>query len=164
MIALVFMVLLWGGMAALGYVAWRRHDGSFGAGLRDSLREYRFIIPRLAIGMFGAGFVAAILPRSFVEATLGPDSGLIGIALAVFCGLAVPGGPVIAYAIGASALLAGAGVAQTLTFITAWLLLSLNRTIVWELPIMGRQFIVARVLLSLPLPFLLGAALVAVGF
>jgi uncharacterized membrane protein YraQ (UPF0718 family) len=163
MIALAFTVLLWFGMLVLGGLAWRRRDGTLRAGFRDSLREYRFIIPRLAVGIVGAGFVAAILPPDIVEAALGPSSGLLGIAIAVVCGCAVPGGPVIAYAIGASALLAGAGTPQMLTFITAWLLFSLNRTIVWELPIMGRRFVVARVLLSLPLPFLVGAVLVAAG-
>jgi hypothetical protein len=163
MIALVFTVLLWLGMLAFGVLAWRRRDGTFGAGLRDSLREYRFIIPRLAVGIIGAGFVAALLPGGFVEATLGPASGLVGVGVAVLCGLAVPGGPVIAYAIGASALLAGAGTPQVVTFVTAWLLFSSNRTLVWELPIMGRRFVVARVLMALPVPLLLGAMLFAAG-
>ena len=72
MIALVFTVLLWGGMAALGYVAWRRHDGSFGAGLRDSLREYRFIIPRLAIGMFGAFVLLVIIFMALFANVISP--------------------------------------------------------------------------------------------
>jgi hypothetical protein len=35
--------------------------------------------------------------------------------------------------------------------------------LVWELPIMGRRFIVARALLTLPVPFVLGAFLLLVG-
>lgn len=163
MIALTFTIALWAGTIVLAVLAWRRYDGTFRAGLRDSLREYRFMIPRLSVGIIGAGFVAAIMPRGFVEATLGPASGLGGVAIAVACGLAVPGGPVIAYAIGASALLAGAGIPQLITFVSAWLLFSSNRTLVWELPIMGRRFVVARVLMSLPIPLALGTVLVLVG-
>ena len=159
MTALIFTLALWLGTLIFGVLAWRRRDGTFRAGLR----EYRFIIPRLAVGILGAGFVAAILPPEFIEATLGPSSGLAGVALALVCGLAVPGGPVIAYAIGASALLAGAGTPQIVTFVSAWLLFSANRTLVWELPIMGRRFVVARVIMSLPIPLALGALLVATG-
>lgn len=163
MISLTFTILLWAAMAVFGVLAWRRRDGTFRAGLLDSLREFRFIIPRLAVGILGAGFVAAVLPRGFVEAALGPASGLVGIAIAVVCGCAVPGGPVIAYAIAASAMLAGAGTPQIVAFLSAWLLYSANRTIVWELPIMGRRFVVARVLMALPVPFAVGAALMVAG-
>lgn len=163
MIALGFTVALWVGTLVFAVLAWRRRDGTFRAGLRDSLREYRFIIPRLTVGIIGAGFVAAVMPRGFVEATLGPASGFSGIAIAVACGFAVPGGPVIAYALAAPALLAGAGIPQIVTFLTAWNLFSSNRMLVWELPIMGRRFIVARALMTLPVPFVLGAVLLLVG-
>ena len=163
MIALTFTVALWVGTLVFAILAWRRRDGTFAAGLRDSLREYKFIIPRLTVGIVGAGFVAAAMPGGFVEATLGPASGFGGVAIAVACGLIVPGGPVIAYALAAPALLAGAGIPQIITFLTAWNLYSSNRMLVWELPIMGRRFVVARALMTVPVPFVLGAVLVAAG-
>ena len=163
MIALTFTVALWIGTLGFAILAWRRRDGTFAAGLRDSLREYKFIIPRLTVGIVGAGFVAAAMPSGFVEATLGPASGFGGVAIAVACGLIVPGGPVIAYALAAPALLAGAGIPQIITFLTAWNLYSSNRMLVWELPIMGRRFVVARALMTVPVPFVLGAVLVAAG-
>lgn len=163
MIALAFTLALWVGTLVFAVLAWRRRDGTFVAGLRDSVKEFRFIIPRLTVGIVGAGFVAAVMPRGFVEATLGPASGFGGIAIAVACGFVVPGGPVIAYALAAPALLAGAGLPQIITFLTAWNLYSSNRMLVWELPIMGRRFIVARALLTLPVPFVLGAFLLLVG-
>ena len=95
MTGLIFTLVLWFAMLTFGVLAWRRHDGVFAAGLRDCLRENRFIIPRLAVGILGAGFVAAVLPPEYVEATLGPSSGLFGVAIALICGLAVPGGPVM---------------------------------------------------------------------
>ena len=63
----------------------------------------------------------------------------------------------------APALLAGAGIPQIITFLTAWNVFSSNRILVWELPIMGRRFIVARALMTLPVPFVLGTVLWLVG-
>jgi len=163
MIALAFTIALWAGTLVFAVLAWNRRDGTFAAGLRDSLKEFKFIIPRLTVGLIGAGFVAAVMPAGFVESMLGPASGLTGIVIAVVCGFLVPGGPVIAYALAAPALIAGAGLPQIITFLTAWNLYSSNRMLVWELPIMGRRFLVARGLLTLPVPFVVGTVLVLVG-
>jgi uncharacterized membrane protein YraQ (UPF0718 family) len=111
-------------------------------------------MPRLAVGIIGAGFIAKALPQDVVSGWLGPDSGFKGIALAALAGALTPGGPVVGYAMGAAALKAGAGLPQVMAFVTGWALYTINRMIVWELPLMPRDLVLLRVVVSLPLPFI----------
>jgi len=157
MALILFTVFLWGATTAFGVMAWRRHDGTFAAGIRDAAREALFIAPRLIVGVLGAGFVAALLPGELVSSALGSGSGWPGLVIASLAGMAIPGGPVVAFAVGAAALEAGAGAGQTMAFVTAWLLMSSNRTLVWEMPIMGAPFILFRMTLCLPFPVIVGA-------
>jgi uncharacterized membrane protein YraQ (UPF0718 family) len=115
-----------------------------------------FIAPRLVIGVLGAGFVAALLPPETVRTFLGDGSGSLGILAATVAGGFLPGGPVVAYAVGGAALEAGAGTAQVMTFVTAWLLFSFNRTIIWEVPVMGARYTGIRMAMALPVPIAVG--------
>ncbi|AXS40783.1 hypothetical protein [Breoghania sp. L-A4] len=156
MTLLIFTGFLWGSMLTLGVIAARRGDGTFAHGVRLALREATFIAPRLFVGILGAGFVAELLPADTVRAFLGSGSGSLGILIATLAGGIVPGGPVVAYAVGGAALEAGAGVPQVMAFVTAWLLFSVNRTFVWEVSVMGGAYVRARMMLSLPVPLAVG--------
>ncbi|MEP4033257.1 hypothetical protein [Roseibium polysiphoniae] len=156
MALVLFTILLWTATATLGAIAFRRSDGTFARGLRDAAREAVFIAPRLCIGILGAGFVAALLPADLVSAYLGAGSGIVGLAGASVAGMILPGGPVVAFAVGAAALEAGAGHGQVGAFILGWLLLSSNRTLVWEIPIMGTGFVLFRMVLATPIPLAIG--------
>ncbi|MCR8546927.1 hypothetical protein M4578_03735 [Salipiger sp. P9] len=123
---------------------------------RRATETFLFMLPRLVVGLVGAGFLAALLPEAFVQRWLSAQSGLQGILIASGFGLLTPGGPFVAFAIGASALKAGAGAGALVAYITAWSLVSMVRTLSYEVPLMGRQFTLARVLISLPAPILLG--------
>lgn len=159
MIVLVLTIFLYAMAATLALVAWRRKDGTLRVGLRESWTDFVHLIPRLLVGVLGAGFIARLLPQDMVIAWFGPGSGPVGLVLASIAGAIVPGGPVVGFAMGAAALKAGAGVPQVVAFVTAWSLYTLNRILVWELPVMNARFVWMRAAISLPFPFI--AALVA---
>lgn len=129
--------------------------------LPDVLRRARatttFMIPRVLVGLIGAGFLAELLPVDQIDRFFGAQSGLAGVSLAAVFGMGTPGGPFVAYAIGAAALKAGAGWAPLMAYVTAWSVMNLNRSIAYELPLMGRHFMLLRSLVSLPVPLILGA-------
>jgi len=156
MALVIFTVFLWAATMGMGVLAHRKHDGTFIAGFRDAARESLFIAPRICVGIFGSGFIAELLPREMVSSLLGSGSGSPGILIASAVGGFVPGGPVVAFAIGAAALKAGAGTPQIMAFVLSWLLFSFNRTLIWELPVMRARFTRARILLSAPVPVVIG--------
>jgi uncharacterized membrane protein YraQ (UPF0718 family) len=153
-IFLAFTLLLYVIAAVLLGLAARRRDGSARRALGETWREFVNLLPRLAVGVIGAGFLAHLLPHERVTELLGPSSGWGGIAIACIAGALTPGGPVVGFSIGAAALKAGAGTPQIVAFVTAWSLYTLNRMLVWELPFMPRAFILRRILVSLPIPAL----------
>lgn len=163
MVLLVFTALLWGVVAVLGVLAARRGSDVFWGGARDTARELRFIAPRLALGVIGAGFVAELLPSETVKAWLGAESGTLGILIAALVGGALPGGPVLVFAVAGAALGAGAGAPQILAFVTAWLLYSINRGLVWETPMLGFAYARDRMLIAAPIPFAIGHLALLVG-
>ena len=118
-----------------------------------------FMVPRLVVGLIGAGFMAELLPVGRIEQMFGESAGLSGIGLASVFGALTPGGPFVAFAIGAAALKAGAGWAALMAYVTAWSVMNLNRSIAYELPLMGRRFLLLRSAISLPLPLLLGVVM-----
>ena len=153
---LAFALSLWVIVAALVLLAWRRRDGTLAAGLRRTLVDARFMLPRIALGVVGAGFMAKLLPTETVALWLGPDSGAKGILIASLSGALTPGGPMVGFSVGAAALKAGAGMPAIVAYVTAWSLVSLNRVLVWERVLMPPDLVWKRVALSLPLPPIAG--------
>lgn len=154
MIIIVVTALLYVIVGVLLLAALRRRDGTARNALMFTLWDFLNLMPRLAVGIIGAGFLARVLPQDLVTNLLGPGSGLAGIAGASLAGALTPGGPVVGFALGSAALKAGAGLPQIVAFVTAWSLYTLNRVLVWEIPFMPMRFVVLRVLVSLPFPFL----------
>lgn len=116
-----------------------------------------FLLPRVAVGLLGAGFLGAILPHDEVARWFGQDAGWWAILLATAVGSVTPGGPFVAFAIGAGALKAGATEAALIAYVSAWSVVAVNRSLVYELPILGGSFLARRIALSLPVPLVLGA-------
>jgi uncharacterized membrane protein YraQ (UPF0718 family) len=115
-----------------------------------------FMVPRVFAGLIGAGFLAELMPVEHIDEYFGDSAGLGGVVLATALGAATPGGPFVAFAIGAAALEAGAGWAALIAYVTCWSVINLNRAIAYELPLMGRHFTLLRAAISLPLPLVLG--------
>jgi uncharacterized membrane protein YraQ (UPF0718 family) len=157
MVVFAFTAFLFAVAGVCVLIAWRRRDGTVNAGLKEAGLDFWHLLPRLAVGVIGAGFIAKALPQEVVSSWLGPSSGVGGVVLAAVAGAATPGGPVVGFAIGAAALKAGAGLPQIVAYTTAWSLYTVHRVLVWELPTMPRRFVITRMLVSLPFPFLAAA-------
>ena len=156
---LIGTVLLWA-LALAMLTRLRRTAPDTVAELRArALSTMGFMVPRLVVGLIGAGFMAELLPVGRIEQVFGESAGLSGIGLASVFGALTPGGPFVAFAIGAAALKAGAGWAALMAYVTAWSVMNLNRSIAYELPLMGRRFLLLRSAISLPLPLLLGVVM-----
>jgi uncharacterized membrane protein YraQ (UPF0718 family) len=160
MIVLGLTLLLYAVVGWLMLVAWRRADGSLGLSLTATTHEILKLIPRLALGVIGSGFLARALPQEQITSLFGTGSGVLGVTLAAIAGALTPGGPVVGFALGAAALKAGAGVPQVVAFVTGWSLYTINRVIIWEMPLAPWWFVRLRLIVCLPLPFI-AAGLVA---
>jgi uncharacterized membrane protein YraQ (UPF0718 family) len=155
MTVVLFTGLLFGIALWMYVIAHQRADGTAETGIRQTWGDIKHLLPRLAVGVIGSGFIAKALPQDAVIAWLGPASGWSGITIATVAGALTPGGPVVGYAIGAAALKAGAGLPQVMAFVTGWSLYTINRVIVWEVPTMPLSTVLIRCAVSLPFPFVL---------
>lgn len=141
--------------AALVY----RRDGADGVWeiLNHDLSLFGGILPRVFAGCLLGAFIAEILPHEKVSRSLGPESGLKGLLIGTAFGAILPGGPFTAYPVASALLTVGADFGATIAMVVSWTLIGYGRAIAWELPIMGTDFVLWRVLISLPMPVLAGA-------
>jgi uncharacterized membrane protein YraQ (UPF0718 family) len=156
MIVLAFSAFLFLIAGVMLFIAARRKDGSAKAATREAWLDFARLMPRLAVGVIGAGFIAKAMPHEPIQAWLGPSSGFSGLFFAAVAGGLTPGGPVVGFAIGAAALKAGAGLPQVMAYVTGWSLYTINRLFVWEVPSMPPRMVWLRLAASLPFPFLVG--------
>ncbi len=140
----------------LGALAYARPGRLHVDGLRIAYRHFVQVLPRVALALITAGFLAQIVPGELVAGWLGPASGLRGILIAALVGSVVPGGPIISFPIAVVLFKSGVGTPQLIAFLTAWSAFALHRVIAYELPFMGWRFSLVRILASLPLPFATG--------
>src|ERR1700680_4520760 len=90
--ALVIDLILWGSVAAVGYIAFQRGRTVLTASLREGAMDFINIVPRIALGVIGSGYIAAIIPQEVITGWLGPNSGWLGVLTAVIAGAATQGG------------------------------------------------------------------------
>jgi uncharacterized membrane protein YraQ (UPF0718 family) len=141
--------------AALVY----RRDGASGVWeiLKHDLTLFGGILPRVLAGCLLGAFITEILPHEKVSRSLGPTSGLKGLLTGTAFGAILPGGPFTAYPVASALLTVGADFGATIAMVVSWTLIGYGRAIAWELPIMGTDFTIWRIVISLPLPILAGA-------
>jgi hypothetical protein len=163
MSALIIDIILWGSVAALGFMAWQRGRTVLVSSAREGTMDFINIVPRIALGVIGSGYIAAIIPPQVITGWLGPNSGWSGVLAAVIAGAATPGGPVVGFSIGAVALKSGGGAPQVIAYVVAWALFAFQRLILWEIPFMPARFVWFRAAVSLPFPFLAAAVAMAIG-
>ena len=139
-------------------LVYRRHgiDGVT-AILTNDLTLFGGILPRVLAGCLLGAFIAEILPHEKVSRSLGPNSGLKGLLIGAAFGAILPGGPFTAYPVASALLAVGADFGATISLVVSWTLIGYGRAVAWELPIMGTNFTLWRVVISLPLPLLAGA-------
>lgn len=143
-VALTVTALVVGG----GELAWR--GASTGLGLLGA------VLPQLVLGFLLAGLVTVLLPRDAIGRVVGEESGLLGLVVATVAGAATPGGPFLQFPLVAALMQGGAGTGPVAAYLTAWALLGWQRVLVWELPLLGPGFVLARILVSLLLPIIVG--------
>ena len=107
--ALIIDIILWGSVTAVGLIALRRGRLVLTTSLREGAMDFINIVPRVALGVIGSGYIAAVIPQEIITGWLGPNSGWFGVLTAVIAGAATPGGPVVGFSLGAVALKAGGG-------------------------------------------------------
>ncbi|MBN9587188.1 MAG: hypothetical protein BGN84_00375 [Afipia sp. 62-7] len=163
MTTLIIDILLWGSLIGVGFVAWRQDRTVLTVALRNGGMDFINVVPRIALGVIGSGFIAAIIPSSIIVGGLGPDTGWLGVAMSVLAGAATPGGPVVGFSIGAVALKSGAGTPQVVAYVVAWALFAFQRVILWEIPFMPARFVWFRCAVSVPVPFLAAAVAMITG-
>ncbi len=159
--ALIIDVTLWGSVLILGFMAWQRGRVVLVSSVREGSMDFINIVPRIALGVIGSGYIAAVIPPEVITGWLGPDSGWLGVLTAVIAGAATPGGPVVGFSIGAVALKVGGGPPQVIAYVVAWALFAFQRMILWEIPFMPARFVWFRAAVSLPFPFLAAAIAMA---
>jgi uncharacterized membrane protein YraQ (UPF0718 family) len=114
------------------------------------------MLPKMLAGCLIGGFVTLLLPREMVARLVGAESGVLGLLIASATAAVLPGGPFTIYPVAAAFLAIGADAGTAIAFVTSWMLLGYNRALVWELPFFGSDFVIWRIVVSLPLPVLAG--------
>lgn len=139
-------------------LVWRR-DGPSGVTeiLSSDIWLFAEILPRVFAGCLLGAFITEILPHEKVSRSLGPKSGLKGLLIGTAFGAILPGGPFTAYPVAAALLTVGADFGATIAMVVSWTLIGYGRAISWELPILGADFTLWRIVLSVPIPILAGA-------
>src|ERR1044072_1601918 len=91
--ALIIDVTLWGSVLILGFTAGQRGRVVLVSSVREGRMDFINIVPRIALGVIGSGYIAAVIPPEIITGWLGPDSGWLGVLTAVIAGGLTPGGP-----------------------------------------------------------------------
>ena len=126
--------------------------------LRHAKKQLLILLPRLPLGILLAHFLGVLIPPSWITAHLGQQASITGLGLAVVGGALIPGGPMITFPLALQMVERGAGPGSVVTFCCSWALLAWHRALVFEIPMLGWEFTLARYVVCLPLPIFAGIA------
>lgn len=139
---------------------WRREGlGAVREIFADDLLLFAEILPKVLAGTLIGALIQILVPRATIVRWLGAGSGWTGLLIATLAGVLIPAGPFTVFPIAASLLLAGADRGTAVAFISGWLLLGLNRALIWEMPFFGTDIVLMRSALSVWMPFAVGWAI-----
>lgn len=133
-----------------------RGESGFLAGLDMARGQFVDVAVQLIFGLLIAASISVLLPRDKVARWLGQESGFRGLLIATALGALMPGTPLAVFPIIAALSQAGARNGTLVAFLASWAALSVSRLFVWEIPLLGLDFGLLRMLVGLPLPFLAG--------
>jgi uncharacterized membrane protein YraQ (UPF0718 family) len=138
-------------------IAWTRGGSALAfEGIGEGVSLLTTVLPQLVVGFLLAGLLTVLLPVDVIATWLGEDSGLRGLVVATVAGMLTPGGPFLQFPLVASLANAGAGAGPLAAYLVSWSLIGMNRILVWEVPLLGAPFALTRVLVCLPIPFVVG--------
>lgn len=145
-------------LAALSAAALWLHSGApeVVAALRGAGWLLLGIGPIIVLALLVGGYVQALLPRALVARWLGEGSGAAGYLMGTLAGVLTPAGPFGAFPLVVALRRAGAPFDICVVYLSAWATLGIHRIVIWELPFLGPDFVVLRVLASLPIPIAAG--------
>jgi uncharacterized membrane protein YraQ (UPF0718 family) len=141
-------------LATIAY--WRGGTALPIAGATEAFRIFASVAPQLALGFLLAGLLTVLVPAGTIAQWIGAESGIQGVLIATIAGALTPGGPYMQFPLVAALAGAGAGPGPMAAYLAAWSLVSVNRLLVWEIPILGVQFAAVRWIVSLPMPIVAG--------
>lgn len=153
LIPFLFVVVI---LAALASYAHLRKPDAHPMAAAQARSQLRSLAPRIPFALLAAECIGRLLPRDYVAALLGDQAGFAGTLFASVAGGLLPGGPMVAFPLAIALFRAGATQAPLVALLTAWSLLAVNRTMLFELPLLGARFTVNRLLVSAPLPIVAG--------
>lgn len=142
---------------ALAVFASRRNHEAHAEARATALGNLRSIAPRLPFALIAAECLGRLLPPEIVSGWIGAGSGLPGVVIASVVGALLPGGPMLAFPLAIALMRAGAGPEALIALITAWSLLAVHRSLMFEVPLLGARFTTWRLALCTPLPIIAGA-------
>ena len=126
------------------------------AALDDDKRIFVLLVMFVPAVLLLASFVEIMLPKSVVERWLGAGSGVKGIMVSSLAGMFTPGGPFLAFPLVLALYRAGADWAPLIAYITAWSMNSVTRLLVFEIPFVGVELPMVRLIACFALPPLAG--------
>jgi hypothetical protein len=143
-------------VAALAVFASVRRPEAHGEARAAALGYLRSIAPRLPFALVAAECLGRLLPPEIVSGWIGTGSGLGGVLIASAVGAGLPGGPMLAFPLAIALQRAGAGPEALVALITAWSLIAVHRSMMFEIPLLGGRFTAWRMALCVPLPVIAG--------
>ena len=151
------VIFIWTLAIVTGLALWLRPGGDKRTAFKIARANALFMAPRIPLAILGAGFIATLIPEERIAPWIGPESGWLGVLLAAGAGGFIPSGPMVSFPVAIALVKAGAGMPQTVAFLTAWSLLAFHRVVTWEIPLLGPGFAARRIAASWFLPLLAGA-------
>jgi uncharacterized membrane protein YraQ (UPF0718 family) len=150
-------IVIWTIVGGLALIVHRRqgNTGLVAAG-KMGLAQGKGLAIRLPLAILAASFLMQVLPVDALVPYIGPQSGVMGIAIASVIGGLLPGGPMTSFPIALVILQGGAGLPQIVALISGWSIFALHRVLAYEAPIMGWRFAALRLTASLVLPLAAG--------
>lgn len=131
-------------------------EAVFWRALGESGDLFVIVLPRVIAALLLAGFIQVLISRDMVARWVGEHSGILGIVIATVAGALTPGGPLTSFPIVVALYASGAARGTLVAYITAWAMLGVQRTLVWEIPFMGGEFALLRITCVAALPILAG--------
>ena len=144
-------------VAALAVFASVRRPEAHVEARHAALGYLRSIAPRLPFALVAAECLGRLLPTDLVSDWIGAGSGMAGVLVASAVGAGLPGGPMLAFPLAIALQRAGAGPEALVALITAWSLIAVHRSMMFEIPLLGGRFTAWRIALCVPLPLIAGA-------
>jgi uncharacterized protein len=124
-------------------------------GLIQAMKTLILVAPLLVLAFGITGLLTGLLKKETIKNLLGREAGFKGILLGAVAGAIMPGGPYVFYPITVAFLVGGADIGSLLAFVAAKNLWTITR-IPLEVALVGWHVFVARYIITLPFPILVG--------